>query len=155
MAETSAGLLMYTFNGDTLKVFLVHPGGPFFVKKDNGHWGIPKGLVDKDEELLDAAIREFNEETGVIPNGEYIPLGTIEQRNGKIVHAWAFKTKLDGKIEVKSNTFDMEWPPQSGKKQKFPEIDKGAFYTVEEAKEKMIGAQFEFITRLIEHINSK
>jgi len=154
MAETSAGLLMYFANGDKLKVFLVHPGGPFFTNKDEGHWGIPKGLVDKDEDLLDAAKREFNEETGINPNGDYIPLGTIQQKNGKIVYAWAFKTMNDRKIEVSSNTFEMEWPPHSGKKQKFPEIDKGEYFTIEEAEKKMIGAQFEFISRLIEHIKS-
>ena len=152
MAETSAGLLMFAENLDRLKVFLVHPGGPFFVNKDEGHWGIPKGLVDKDEELLDAAIREFNEETGIIPNGDYIPLGTVQQRNGKIVYAWAFKAKNDGKVETKSNMFEMEWPPHSGKKQSFPEIDRGEFFTIEEAKNKIIGAQYEFITRLIEHL---
>ena len=155
MAETSAGLLMYAMNGDKLKVFLVHPGGPFFVNKDEGHWGIPKGLIDKDEDLLDAAIREFNEETGVTPHGEYFPLGTIQQRNGKIVYAWAFQSKHDGKIETKSNTFEMEWPPHSGKKQKFPEIDKGEFFTVEEAKKKMISAQFEFVDRLISYLYTK
>ncbi len=155
MAETSAGLLMYAFGGDELKVFLVHPGGPFFVNKDDGYWGIPKGLVDKDEDLLNAAIREFNEETGIIPNGVYTPLGTIEQRNGKIVHAWAFKAKNDSKIETNSNTFEMEWPPHSGKRQKFPEIDKGEFFTVEEAKKKMIGAQFEFVALLLDYLKTK
>ncbi len=155
MTETSAGLLMYSLSGDKLKVFLVHPGGPFFVNKDDGHWGIPKGLVDKDEDLLDAAIREFNEETGISPYGEYVPLGTIQQKNGKIVYAWAFQTKNDGRIETKSNTFEIEWPPHSGKKQKFPEIDKGEFFAIEEAKTKMIGAQYEFIERLRKHLSAK
>ncbi len=104
---------------DQLKILLVHPGGPFFTKKDNGHWGIPKGMVESNENILDAAIREFEEETGIKPEGEYIPLGEIKQNSGKIVHAWALEVKDDSLLNFESNTFELEWPPGSGRKTKF------------------------------------
>jgi len=151
MPVNSAGLLMY-HNGDELKVFLVHPGGPFFINKDEGYWGIPKGLVEEDENLLQAAIREFEEETGIEPKGEYIPLGTIIQTNNKIVHAWAFKSDSSSQIYIECNTFEMEWPPHSGKKQKFPEVDRGEFFNLPQARKKIYSAQQVFIDRLLEHL---
>jgi predicted NUDIX family NTP pyrophosphohydrolase len=146
--NVSAGLLMYAIKDDKLKVFLVHPGGPFFKNKDNGYWSIPKGLVEGNEDLLDTAKREFEEETGIVPEGEFIPLGTVTQKNNKTVYTWAFEINNSNAVSVKSNLFEMEWPPKSGRKQKFPEIDKGEFFTEESAKEKINPAQIEFIERL-------
>lgn len=149
MAELiSAGLMMYTFDEKVLKVFLVHPGGPFFIKKDDGYWGIPKGLAEKGEDLFEAAKREFEEETGIIPDGRFITLDFIIQKNGKKVYAWAFQVKDDSPIEIKCNTFELEWPPHSGKKQNFPEVDKGEFFNLENAIKKINSAQIEFINRL-------
>lgn len=155
MPVNSAGLLMYHKNGDKLKVFLVHPGGPFFAKKDYGYWGIPKGLVEENEEFLQAAIREFEEETGIKPEGNYISLGNTAQKNNKIVHAWAFESDNSEWIDIDCNTFEMEWPPHSGKKQQFPEVDRGEFFTVPEARKKVYSAQLVFIDRLLEHLNIK
>ena len=154
-ANISAGLLMYSIKSGELKVFLVHPGGPFFANRDNGYWGIPKGLQDENEELLKTAKREFEEETGIKPEGDFIPLGSVKQKTGKIVHAWGFKWEDDSKIEIKCNEFEIEWPPKSGKKLTFPEVDKGEFFTVSEANEKMIEAQREFIARLEAHLKSE
>jgi predicted NUDIX family NTP pyrophosphohydrolase len=152
--KTSAGLLMYTVKNRTLKVFLVHPGGPFFINKNEGFWGIPKGLIEKNEEYLQTAVREFKEETGITPEGEYLPLGSIKQKNGKVVYAWAFETENDDQHFITSNTFKLEWPPRSGKIQEFPEIDKAEFFTVEAAKKEINEAQIELITRLEKHIKS-
>jgi predicted NUDIX family NTP pyrophosphohydrolase len=154
-ANLSAGLLMFTIKNGELKVFLVHPGGPFFEKRDKGYWGIPKGLQDENEDLLKTAVREFEEETGIKPEGDYIPLGSVKQKTGKIVHAWGFKCEDDSQIEIKCNTFEIEWPPNSEKMLSFPEVDKGEFFTVGEAKEKIIEAQKEFITRLEAHLKSE
>ena len=155
MPVTSAGLLMYHKDGNKLKIFLVHPGGPFFSKKDEGYWGIPKGLLEEKEEILQAAIREFEEETGIQPKGDYISLGTITQTNNKIVHAWAFESDNSEQIDIVCNTFEMEWPPRSGKKQKFPEVDRGEFFTISEARKKVYSAQQVFIDRLLDHLQIK
>lgn len=146
MQKISAGLLMYR-KKEELNVFLIHPGGPFFVNKDQGFWGIPKGEINAGEDLLEAAKREFMEETGIKLNGnEFMELGTIKQKNGKIVHAWAFEGDWSGLLI--SNYFSMEWPLKSGKFKKFPEVDKAGFFNIEEAKKKMSEVQFEFINRL-------
>ncbi len=152
---TSAGLLMFNVTNEEIKVFLVHPGGPFFAKKDNGWWGIPKGLPDENEDLLNAAVREFEEETGTKPSGEYIPLGTVEQKGGKTVYAWAFKTDNCIPFDIICNTFTIEWPPGSGKIQSFPEVDKGEFFTIGEAETKINSAQKEFLVRLLEYLNKE
>jgi predicted NUDIX family NTP pyrophosphohydrolase len=149
----SAGLMMYSFKGKELKVFLVHPGGPFFLKKDEGYWGIPKGLTEEDEDLFEAAAREFEEETGIIPEGKFIPLDYITQKSGKKVYAWAFETEHDSPIEIVCNTFEMEWPPRSGRKQNFPEVDKGEFFKIEDAMRKINPAQVEFINRLKKYLH--
>jgi predicted NUDIX family NTP pyrophosphohydrolase len=154
-SETSAGLLMYSIKDEILKVFLVHPGGPFFKNKDDGFWSIPKGLIEKNEEYLQTAIREFQEETGISSEGEYLPLGSIKQKNGKIVYAWAFETENDDQQFIKSNTFKLEWPPHSGKIQEFPEIDRAEFFIVETSKKKINEAQIELITRLEKHLKSR
>ena len=150
--DVSAGLLMYSFQNNELKVFLVHPGGPYFVKKDEGFWGIPKGLKENNEELLDTAIREFKEETGITPHGEFIPLSSVKQKSGKTVYAWAFETGNENQLHLSSNTFEIEWPPHSGVKKKFPEIDKGEFFLIDEAMKKITEAQREFITKLVRHL---
>ncbi len=146
----SAGLLMFRRKEKALELFLVHPGGPFFRKKDEGSWSIPKGLLDGDEEPLAAARREFTEETGVsTPDEGYLALGEVQQKSGKIVRAWAFEGDCDPE-SIKSNTFDLEWPPKSGKVQAFPEIDRAEFFTPEAARRKLNAAQVAFIERLEE-----
>jgi len=145
---------MYKFDGEELKVFLVHPGGPFFKNKDVGYWGIPKGLVEKDEDLLNTAIREFKEETGIEPVGEFDSLGWVKQKSGKTIHAWSFEYFGDNDIKILSNNFELEWPPNSGKKQLFPEIDRGQLFSIEEAREKINGAQEEFLDVLKEKLKN-
>jgi predicted NUDIX family NTP pyrophosphohydrolase len=139
---------MYRRRAGELEVFLVHPGGPFFAKKDEGVWSIPKGEIEEGDDALRTAIREFQEETGIEPSGDLIELGTVKQKAGKVVHAWAFEGNYDGDKPIKSNTFFMEWPPRSGKQQEFPEIDKGAFFSTAVAKQKINSAQAEFVERL-------
>ena len=151
----SAGLLMYDFKDAQLQIFLVHPGGPFFKKKDEGYWGIPKGLIEDGEDHLSAAVREFEEETGIKPEGEFVPLGTVKQKSGKTVEAWAFRYNLNSLPEIKSNSFEMEWPPKSGKMSSFPEIDKGEFFDVKTAAVKMNSAQVKFIEVLKEYLSHK
>lgn len=145
--KVSAGLLMYRQIGGRLEVFLTHPGGPFFKNRDNGFWGIPKGLVDTAEDLLETAKREFEEETGIKPTEPFTGLSNIEQRNNKTVFAWAFSHQ-ENVDKIKSNTFTLEWPPKSGNIQEFPEIDKGEFYNMENAKQKMRLEQQPFLDRL-------
>lgn len=141
----SAGLLMYKIDRDELKVFLVHPGGPFFKNKDDGYWSIPKGLVEKDEDILDSAIREFKEETGIEPDGKFDSLGWVKQKSGKTIHAWSFEYFGDNHIKILSNEFELEWPPNSGQKQFIPEVDEGRFFSMAEARLKIRGAQAEFL----------
>ncbi|MGZ5244491.1 MAG: NUDIX domain-containing protein [Bacteroidia bacterium] len=149
MPQTAAGILLYKWENDELKVFLVHPGGPFFKKKDKGWWGIPKGLPkNKEEELLVTAKREFAEETGFSLQGEFIPLDSAKMKSGKIVHAWAVENDLPENWELKCNTFETEWPPKSGKYQTFPEVDEGRFFGLKEAREYIGEAQIIFLDRL-------
>jgi predicted NUDIX family NTP pyrophosphohydrolase len=139
---------MFRRREKSIEVFLVHPGGPFFRKKDEGSWSIPKGLLGGDEEPLTAARREFTEETGVpTPDEGYLDLGEVQQKSGKLVRAWAFEGECDP-TAIKSNTFDLEWPPKSGKVQAFPEIDRAEFFTPEDARRKLNPAQTAFIERL-------
>jgi predicted NUDIX family NTP pyrophosphohydrolase len=147
MAKQSAGILLYRFINQQLQVFLVHPGGPFFSNKEDGIWSIPKGEFLDDEDALAAAKREFLEEPGQGINGKFIPLGSITQKGGKKVYAWAVEGDIDHETIV-SNTFEMEWPPRSGKKQSFPEIDKAAWFDVETAKIKINAAQVGLIEEL-------
>jgi predicted NUDIX family NTP pyrophosphohydrolase len=146
--NVSAGLLMFC-RKNGLKVFLIHPGGPYFVKKDEDFWGIPKGLAVEDEDYLQAAVREFEEETGIKPDGQFISLGSIIQKGGKKVYGWGFECPDDAPIEIKSNTCEIEWPPHSGKKITIPEADKGEFFTIEEAKTKMKKAQQNFLEKIL------
>ncbi|MHB8541481.1 MAG: NUDIX domain-containing protein [Candidatus Acidiferrales bacterium] len=147
MGKISAGLIMYRVRGGKIEVLLVHPGGPFWAKKDTGAWFIPKGEVNPGEDLFAAAKREFAEETGLKAAGKFLELGSIRLKSGKTVTAWAFEGDCDP-ASIKSNTFSIEWPPRSGKQQKFPEVDRAAFYTIDAAKKKMHPAESEFLTRL-------
>jgi predicted NUDIX family NTP pyrophosphohydrolase len=140
---------MYRRRGGALQVFLAHPGGPYFARKDDGVWTIPKGELDPGEDPLACARREFLEETGLAPEAvEFVPLGEIAQRGGKVVHAWAFEGEW-GECELRCNTFEMEWPPRSGRTQSFPEIDRAQFFGIDEARRKLNPAQVELIDRLL------
>lgn len=153
----SAGLLLYRRSGQSIEVFLVHPGGPFFVNKDDGFWGIPKGLVEDDELDVDAAVREFEEETALAVDASattFIPLGEVRQKSGKRVFAWGFEGDIDPEAVV-SNEFEMEWPPRSGRMRAFPEIDQGAWFDLETARAKMNAAQRAFVERLVDALRDE
>ena len=147
-SRTSAGLLMFRRKNGPLEVLLVHPGGPFWAKKDDGAWTIPKGEVLPGEELLERAKIEFEEELGLKPSGNWISLGAIMQRGGKTVHAWAFEGDLPELFELNSNVFEIEWPPRSGKRKNFPEIDQARFFSEEAGRRKINPAQALFLDRL-------
>lgn len=148
--KVSAGLLMYRRGERGLEVLLVHPGGPFFAQKDEGFWGIPKGLIDDGEPGLEAARREFLEETSIVPETDaYLELGEVRQRSGKRVHAWAFEGDCDAEAVV-SNTFELEWPPKSGRTCEFPEIDRATWFDLGSARVKINPAQAAFLDRLAE-----
>ncbi len=151
--RVSAGLLMYRIINGKPEFFLVHPGGPYFHKKDDGHWSIPKGEPDVNEDLFETAKREFKEETGIEPDGIYIELGSIIQKGGKEVFAWGFEGDLPDNFELVSNTFMEEWPSNSGRFVKFPEVDKAEFLCETEAKQKIKAAQIPFIDKILMHIN--
>ena len=136
MAKTSAGLLMFRVSSGALQVLLVHPGGPFWAKKDEGAWSIPKGELAAGEAPLTAARREFEEETGCRAQGPFIPLTPITQRGGKIVQAWAVEGDCDP-AQLRSNLFSLEWPPKSGKRQQFPEVDRAEWFSVPVALRKI------------------
>lgn len=153
--RVSAGLLMYRIRNDRVEVFLAHPGGPYFRNKDDGHWTIPKGEINKGEELLETAIREFSEEVGLEPHGPYVGIGSITQKGGKIVHAWAFEGDRDEATPHVCNTFKMEWPPLSGRFQEFPEIDRVAFFRISEARAKLKETQWDFLDRLAAHLGMR
>jgi predicted NUDIX family NTP pyrophosphohydrolase len=154
-ARTSAGLLMFRTNNDEIEVFLVHPGGPYFQNKDEGAWTIPKGEAAEGENLLDRARIEFEEELGIAASGDWMELGSVKQKGGKTVHAWAFAGDLADDFKLASNTFEMEWPPRSGQMQPFPEVDRGSFFRMEEARIKINEAQTAFLDRLIELVDSR
>jgi predicted NUDIX family NTP pyrophosphohydrolase len=147
MAKIAAGLLLYRLRNAKVEVLLVHPGGPFFRNKDLGAWTIPKGEPNPGEELLAAAKREFAEETGMQPVGEFLALPSVKQRAGKIVHAWAFESDFDTS-KLKSNTFHVELPPKSGKMVEFPEVDRAEFFDLEHARQKINPAQAAFLDNL-------
>lgn len=146
--KTSAGLLMFRRRGRDIEVLLAHPGGPFFKKKDDGHWTVPKGEAGEGEDLLERAKIEFEEEIGIPASGEWIELGCIRQKGGKIVHAWAFEGTLPDHFEVRSNTCLLEWPPRSGKKQEFPEVDRAEFFSLKKARVKIKETQIPLLDRL-------
>ena len=148
--KVSAGLLLYRRQNSELEFLLVHLGGPFWAKKDDGAWFLPKGEVNPGEDEKAAAIREFQEETGLAVDlaAELISLGTVKHKSGKLVYAWAIEGDCDSSA-VRSNTFEIEWPPKSGKKQTFPEIDRAAFFMMAAAEKKMHPTEFEFLPRLV------
>lgn len=149
MPKRSAGLLMYRTCNGSLELFLVHPGGPYWAKKDDGAWSIPKGEYPAGEDPLEAAKREFREETGLETEGETLELQPVKQSGGKIVHAWAVEGNCDPR-EIKSNTFSIEWPPRSGAIKEFPEIDRADWFEVEAAKKKILSGQVAFIDQLVD-----
>lgn len=155
MAKRSAGLLMYIYQNKELKILLVHPGGPYFTNKDEGAWSIPKGLIEENEESLDTAIREFEEETGLKPVGKFFPLGEVTMKSGKIIYAWGFEGTGDLNFVFKSNLFEMEWPPKSGKRESFPEADRFEYFTIEEAKKKINSSQLPLIETLVNYLTNK
>jgi predicted NUDIX family NTP pyrophosphohydrolase len=147
MPKLSAGILLYRRHPDGLQVFLVHPGGPFWRNKDEGAWTIPKGEVGPGEDYLAAAVREFAEETGTTLTGNFVPLKHVTQKGGKVVHAWAIEGDLDP-ATIQSNTFEMEWPPKSGKRATFPEVDRAAFFDLATARKKINAAQVGLLEEL-------
>lgn len=155
MAVESAGLLMYKIEEAFVEVFLVHPGGPFFKNKDDGWWTIPKGLPLPGEQLIETAIREFKEETGISSSSPYTNLGFIKQKGGKLVHGWAFEGSWDPQSGIKCNTFEIEWPPKSGIKKEFPEIDKALWLPLNLAYEKINEQQKVFLNRLEEFLHKE
>jgi predicted NUDIX family NTP pyrophosphohydrolase len=152
--KRSAGLLMYRGAGAGLAVLLVHPGGPFWARKDLGAWSIPKGEYAVGEDPLTVAQREFAEETGVRPRGKFRPLGDVKQEGGKHVSAWAVAGDLDPAALV-SNVFELEWPPRSGRKRMFPEVDRAEWFSPEEARAKILAGQRPFIDRLVELVGRR
>jgi predicted NUDIX family NTP pyrophosphohydrolase len=146
--KQSAGLLLYRLEGDKVNVLLGHPGGPFWRNKDLGSWSIPKGTVADGETPFAAAKREFAEETGHQPSGKFLPLGEAKQPGGKLVHVWGVEEDWDTAL-LKSNMFEMEWPPRSGRKQAFPELDRADWFDIAEAEKKILKGQAVFLTRLV------
>lgn len=146
--KTSAGLLMYRRTGAGIEFLLAHPGGPFWKNKDAGVWTIPKGELEPGEEPLATAMREFKEELGIAAEGTFSTLQPIKQKSGKIVQAWAFEGDFDP-TQIKSNTFSIEWPPRSGRMASFPEVDRAAFFGLDEAKTKINPAQIPFLEEVV------
>ena len=147
MAKISAGLLLYRFRKDTPEVFLVHPGGPFWSKRDAGAWSVPKGEPASGEDLLEAAKREFHEETGLSIDGVFDALTPVRQASGKVIHAWAVEGDCDADA-IRSNAFTMEWPARSGRMQEFPEVDRAAWFDLATAREKITRGQVGLLDQL-------
>ena len=153
MPRSSAGLLMFRIRNQRAEVFLAHPGGPFWRRKDAGAWSIPKGETTAGEEPLAAARREFEEETGMIPEGPFVDLGETKQAGGKTVKAWAFEG--DGSPAIQSNAFSLEWPPKSGRVQQFPEVDRAEWFSLDEAEGRVHRGQAVFLDRLRAYLASR
>ncbi|KAB2674373.1 MAG: NUDIX domain-containing protein [Verrucomicrobia bacterium] len=153
-ARVSAGLLMYRGRDAELEVFIAHPGGPWFPHRDTDVWTIPKGELEPGEDLLAAAIREFEEEVGIKPKGPYLELGSIRQKGGKTVHAWAFEGDHPDDEPVKSNRVDIEWPPGSGKWGSWPEIDRAGFFPVAASRTKLKQSQHPLLDRLVQAVGA-
>jgi predicted NUDIX family NTP pyrophosphohydrolase len=149
--KRSAGVLLFRRTASGIEVLLAHPGGPFWKHKDEGAWSIPKGEYGDQEDPLAAAKREFAEETGVTPSGDFIPLGEVRQHGGKIVSVWAVEGDLDPR-NLLSNTFSLPWPPNSGKWQEFPEIDRAEWFSLVTARRKILKGQTEILDRLLQNL---
>jgi predicted NUDIX family NTP pyrophosphohydrolase len=147
----SAGILLYRFQAETLEVFLVHPGGPYWQGKDAGAWSIPKGELDNGGDALATARREFEEETGSPVDGEFLPLTPLKQPGGKLVYVWALRGDIDA-ASIRSNTFTLEWPPRTGRRQEFPEVDRGAWFKLEAATQMILPGQRGFLEQLRAHL---
>ncbi len=154
MPKISAGILMYRRRDGALQVLLVHPGGPYWSGKDSGAWSIPKGLIDPGEDPLEAALREFEEETSCELGDSFLPLSPIKTRSGKWIHAWAVEGDCDASA-VKSNTFEMEWPPKSGIQREFPEVDEGGWFHIDEARKKINKSQERLLDELLLLLHEK
>lgn len=152
--KTSAGLMLFRRRGGELEIFLVHPGGPFWAKKDAGAWSLPKGEIAEGEDPLEAAKREFTEETSLTVDGEFLPLEPVKQAGGKVVQAWAIEADCDP-AQVRSNSFTLEWPPKSGRKREFPEIDRAQWFTAAEARKRIVAAQAGLIDQLLSLLGAK
>ena len=151
-AKASAGLLVYRKGGCGVEVFLVHPGGPYWARRDLGAWTIPKGEIERDEEPLAAARREFSEETGSRIEGTFVPLRPVAMKSGKIVHAWAVAGDIDPRT-ITSTAFVIEWPPRSGCQQRFPEVDRADWFTVDEARRRILPAQAPLLDDLLRQLH--
>jgi predicted NUDIX family NTP pyrophosphohydrolase len=152
VAKQSAGILVYKVVDGEVRVLLVHPGGPFWAKKDLGAWSLPKGEYEDPADPLQAALRELAEETTLEVSAEdCVPLGTVKQKSGKVVTAWAAPADFDT-ARLRSNTFQLEWPPRSGKLREFPEVDRAEWFDPATAREKLVPAQAAFVDRLLEHL---
>ena len=145
--KNSAGILLHRLRGSGIEVFLVHPGGPFWATKDAGAWSMPKGEFEAGEDPLEAAKQEFKEETGFAVAGNFIELTPVKQPGGKVVYAWAVMGDCEAE-SIKSNTFSLEWPPRSGKRKEFPEVDRAGWFTPEVAREKILKGQLNFLEEL-------
>ena len=154
MGKKSAGIMMFRRRYGILEVFLVHPGGPFWAKKDAGAWSVPKGEYGEEEDPLEAARREFLEETGCEPSGDFIPLTPRKQASGKMVTAWAMEGDCDASA-IRSNSFTLEWPPKSGRHREFPEVDRAGWFSIAAAKEKILQGQAGFLDELMKFIGKE
>jgi predicted NUDIX family NTP pyrophosphohydrolase len=154
MPKQAAGILLFRRGAAGIEVLLAHPGGPLWARKDFGAWTLPKGQFTDGELPLDAAKREFEEEMGSAPSGEFRSLGTLKQPSGKVIHAWAAESDFDA-ARVTSNLFSMEWPPKSGRSAEFPEVDRAAWFSIAEARRKILKGQAPFLDRLLEITNNK
>ena len=154
MPRISAGLLLYRCNAARLEVLLVHPGGPFWQKRDQGAWSIPKGEVEPGEDTMAAAYRELHEETGFVVTGQPTPLGQARQRSGKVVVAWAIAADVDPR-RLKSNTVAIEWPPRSGRVREFPEVDRAEWFDLGEARRRILPGQAGFLEALVRALGAE
>ncbi len=149
MPKPSAGLLLYRWNAGALELFLVHPGGPFWAKKDLGAWSIPKGEIEPDEDMLAAACRETTEETGYVACPPFLALAPARQKNGKIVRAWLAEAPDLDAAAIRSNTFELEWPPRSGRTATFPEVDRAEWFSATEARARILPGQLPLVEEAV------
>jgi predicted NUDIX family NTP pyrophosphohydrolase len=152
--KISAGILLYRVRGHAIEVFLVHPGGPYWARKDDGAWSIPKGETEDGADLLATAYTEFHEETGSPLQGQPVPLAPLKQPGGKVVHAWAVQGDIEA-TSIRSNTFAIEWPPRSGKTREFPEVDRAGWFDLATARQKLLAGQRGFLDQLLDYLEKR